>query len=56
MKHKYLYMYVTDDKYELPIAVADTMTELAHMLGKSVSCVHSSFSKGYRTYKKVVID
>ena len=30
---KYLYMKVTADEYELPIAVADSVGELARMLG-----------------------
>ena len=30
---KYIYMMVTDDKYELPILVADSPKELAMMVG-----------------------
>lgn len=30
-----VYMAVTNDRYELPIAVADRVTELAAMLGKT---------------------
>lgn len=30
---KYLYVATTTDKYELPIAVADSTRELANMLG-----------------------
>ena len=30
---KYIYMMVTNDRYELPIMVADSSTELAVMVG-----------------------
>ncbi len=45
-----LYMYVTKDKYELPIAVADSKKELAQMLERSVNSVQSCFSKKHRGY------
>jgi hypothetical protein len=32
-------MYVTKDKYRLPLAVADTKTELAHLVGKPVQAI-----------------
>ena len=35
-----LYMKVTADKYELPIAVADTAVELAKMVGVTPNSVH----------------
>lgn len=50
---KYLYMATTKDKYELPIAVADSTKELADMLGmnhKTVSmymCKSNEFRKGF---------
>lgn len=34
-KPKFLYMEVTRDKYELPVAVADSPAELGRMIGKS---------------------
>lgn len=49
-KIKYLYMATTRDKYELPIAVADSTKELAEMLGmehKTVS-MYMSPCNGYR--------
>lgn len=52
-KEDKLYMYVTNDKYELPIAVAGSKSELARMLGKHKDVVCSSFSHGYNTYKVV---
>lgn len=34
-----LYLCVTDDKYELPIAVADSQAELARMVGVTCNTV-----------------
>lgn len=34
-----LYVAVTDDRYELPIAVAETQTELAIMVGVDISTI-----------------
>lgn len=39
-----LYMKVTKDKYELPLAVAETKAELARILGLSRGNVRSAFS------------
>lgn len=39
-----IYMRVTDDKYELPVAIADTETELARMLGVRRNAVASALS------------
>ena len=40
-----LYIAVTPDLYELPIAVADTAKELAKMIGTSENSVYSCISK-----------
>lgn len=52
-KYQYIWMKVTSDEYELPIAVADSAQELADMLGinKSniMSCISHSKSNGYRS-------
>lgn len=37
-----LYLKVTRDKYELPVAVADTQAELARMCGVSLSSIASA--------------
>lgn len=53
----YIYMAVTSDKYELPIAVADTIKELAVMLDKSpnsLSSARSKQSKGVINKYKIV--
>lgn len=56
-----IYMKVTDDKYEFPIVMADSMKELANALGVSLSAVSHGLKRYYsgsrRTcYRKVVID
>lgn len=40
-----MYMAVTTDKYELPIAIGDTAKELGKLLGVSANLIHSSISK-----------
>ena len=39
---EYLYLQVTDDKYELPLIVADDVHEPARLAGVDVSTVRSS--------------
>lgn len=39
-----LWMKVTNDKYELPLVVADTIQELADILGVSRDSIYSSMS------------
>ena len=51
-----LYMFTTKDKYELPIAVADSKRALAVMLGRPVHSVQSCFSKKHRGYVEVEVD
>lgn len=56
-----IWLAVTPDKYELPVAVADTAEELGNMLGKTANAIYSSMSnskkRGYKSpYVKVVID
>ena len=56
-----IYMAVTSDKYELPIAVAESAPELAAIMGVSRSTVCSSISRYERggtqrsRYVKVVV-
>lgn len=40
-----MYMAVTTDKYELPIAIGDTAGELGKIVGVSPNTIHSSISK-----------
>ena len=47
---KYLYIATTNDRYELPIAVADSTKELAEMLGmkhNTVSIYMCGYKKGF---------
>ena len=41
-----LYLKVTKDKYELPVAVADSKKELARMLGRYESGIYRAFKEG----------
>lgn len=56
-----LYVAYTQDKYELPIAVADTAEELARMIGTTANRIYSVISKtkkyGYEhpKYRRVVV-
>ena len=40
-----MYMAVTSDKYELPLAVCDTARELGALFGVSANLIQSSISK-----------
>lgn len=58
-----LWLAVTPDKYELPIAVADTARELSKILGLSshqVTSLYHLHNKGeikeYRKYKIVKVE
>lgn len=57
-----IYMCVTEDKYELPIAVADTIPELARLTGATSGSIYSCLSKvkhgnaNKSRYIKVVIE
>lgn len=59
-KMKKLFLKVTKDKYELPLAVADSQRELARMLGIHQSTIARSLiraKKGSRTeFREVEID
>ena len=50
-KEQYVWLLITTDKYELPLAIADTAVELAGMLGVSPHSVSSYYSK-YTTGKQ----
>lgn len=53
-----LYMKVTRDKYELPVAVADSKSELACMVGVAPSSVCHALERGWKksTYVAVEVD
>lgn len=48
-----LYIKTTLDKYELPIAVADSAKELAEILGVKTDTVYAQISKKRRGWYKV---
>jgi len=48
---KTVYMAVTADKYELPVATADTAFGLARLLGLYQNRVHEAMSKGVKWTK-----
>lgn len=52
-KIKYLYMVTTHDKYELPIAVADSVKELHIMTGIPINTIATSISLGRPYYYKI---
>ena len=48
-----LYLEVTKDRYELPVAVADSAYELARMRGVNVtSILHAVSTRSKRQYRK----
>lgn len=47
-KNKYLWLCVTKDKYELPLAVADTAVELGKMIGKNPQTIRAMVSRKRR--------
>lgn len=60
MTGEYVYMMVSNDKYELPLVVADSVSELARVVGVapvtiSSAICHSKQRRGRSIYKKVRI-
>lgn len=51
---EFLYLAVTNDKYELPIAVADSASELAKMLGLSVCTIYTGVCRDAKNVRKIV--
>lgn len=51
-----LYLRTTTDKYELPIAVADTAKELAEELGVTEGTVYTQISKKRNGWYKVDLE
>lgn len=49
MAKRLLYLIVTRDKYELPLAVGDNMADLARQTGRSLSNLSHSFSRSRRS-------
>lgn len=58
---KNLYLCVTNDEYELPIAVEDSPTELALKMGANrhtILCAIASYNRGKRRgrYRRVEVE
>ncbi len=53
---KILYMIVTRDEYELPLAVEDSSINLARRIGMNPNTLRSSMSHGYKGYCKVEVE
>ena len=51
-----LYMITSKDDLELPIAVADTPSELARMIGTTRATVESSISKHHKGWHRIIIE
>lgn len=53
-----LWLEVTKDKYELPLAVADSAKELAQMVGTTESNVRSNFYKRAEKsrFQRIIVD
>ena len=52
---KYLYIATTKDKYELPIAVADSVSELAKMLGMKSTTISIYLSLDRPGFYKIIV-
>ena len=51
-----IYMKVTNDEYELPLAVADSAASLANRLGINPCVIYRSLNSKNGIYVKVEID
>lgn len=49
-----IYMCVTQDKYELPVAVADSVTELAKLCGVPRNTIYGCLSRRFNSVYKCV--
>ncbi len=54
-KLKYLYMATTKDEYELPIAVADSVSELAEMLDMKPTTISIYLTLGRPGFYKIAV-
>lgn len=54
---RYLYIMVTSDEYELPMAVADSQAELVKMTGVDPSGLSKSLKRdGWSKYQKIPVN
>lgn len=52
----HVYMKVTTDDLELPIAIADTAKELAEIIGVHENTVYAGVSRGRKSYVRVEVE
>lgn len=55
------WMRVTRDKYELPIAIADTAKQLAEICGVTTNSIYSAYCRvnrngGFTAYKRIELE
>ena len=50
---KYIYIKTDGSKEDLPVAVADTVKELAEMVDRKPNSISSMICMGYGKYKRV---
>lgn len=50
-----LWMKTTKDKYELPLAVADSVAELSQMVGTKREVISCAVCRKYRGWDKVIL-
>ena len=46
-KTKYIYMVVTNDKYELPLIVSESIIDIARYTGRTIESIYSSLAHYY---------
>ena len=51
-----VWMKVTNDEYELPIAVADSVSELAKIVNAKPTHISSAVCHGSKTYLKIEVE
>ena len=52
MKKNTVYMKVTDDEYELPVAISDDAFGLAEKVGVTANCIYSCISHAKQKGRK----
>lgn len=51
-----LYIKTTRDKYELPVAVAESAKELAEMINTTENCVYSAISHKHKGWIRIEVE
>lgn len=55
-RRKYVYIRVTNDKYEHIVAMSDTAVGLARLCKTTPATIYSSISHKSGTYKKILVE